>query len=527
MTKRLALLLLMVAVGLLAAAPGAMAASGVKTMHFRAGPYSVRPGANLILVDKDQLPKPKVPGYVTSIKPNLHYAAAGGKLGAIPRVDVIHLHHGVWLSNGRAGSGYGPGYAHFYPFFAAGEEKTSYQLPKGYGYPVNPKDAWILNYMIHDLTPQPAKVYVTYTIGFVPASSPAARHIVAAHPIWMDVQNGSLYPVFDVKRHSGTRGRFTYPLQAKDPYRGGPAKNTFTMPTDGVLLTTGGHVHPGGMWDQLDVTRPGTTPSYGHRGKGVRRGLTKGSVRLFRSRAHYWDPRGPISWDMAMGVTGRRWRPRVKAGDVLSINANYETKRASWYESMGIMVTYFAPDAKGGVDPFRHAIDQSSHLTHGHLAENRHHGGTALLTARPSSWRPCKTSTVQIRNFIYNPGDLTAQGKAKCAPTVAQGGSVTFQNDDASTLAPGNPLFPNQSYVKSIFHTITSCKSPCGLDTGISYPLANGRGNYDSAQLGFGTPAANRITWKTPASLKPGTYTYFCRIHPFMRGTFRIVSKTS
>jgi plastocyanin len=31
------------------------------------------------------------------------------------------------------------------------------------------------------------------------------------------------------------------------------------------------------------------------------------------------------------------------------------------------------------------------------------------------------------------------------------------------------------------------------------------------------------VSWKTPKNLKIGTYTYFCRIHPFMRGAFRVV----
>ncbi len=29
-------------------------------------------------------------------------------------------------------------------------------------------------------------------------------------------------------------------------------------------------------------------------------------------------------------------------------------------------------------------------------------------------------------------------------------------------------------------------------------------------------------TWKTPKNLNPGLYTYFCRVHPFMRGAFRV-----
>ena len=31
-----------------------------------------------------------------------------------------------------------------------------------------------------------------------------------------------------------------------------------------------------------------------------------------------------------------------------------------------------------------------------------------------------------------------------------------------------------------------------------------------------------RRTWQTPKNLPVGTYTYFCRIHPFMRGAFRV-----
>ncbi|MDX6324495.1 MAG: hypothetical protein QOK15_849, partial [Nocardioidaceae bacterium] len=75
----------------------------------------------------------------------------------------------------------------------------------------------------------------------------------------------------------------------------------------------------------------------------------------------------------------------------------------------------------------------------------------------------------------------------------------------------------------------------CTGTTGIAYPLANAGVQFDSGELGYGpdlpiagfggkfTPAANRNTWKTPKSLAAGTYTYFCRIHPFMRGSFRVI----
>ena len=64
---------------------------------------------------------------------------------------------------------------------------------------------------------------------------------------------------------------------------------------------------------------------------------------------------------------------------------------------------------------------------------------------------------------------------------------------------------------------------------GSAFPLANaGTGSlgFDSGELGFGpaafTAASNRKTWQTPTDLGAGTYTYFCRVHPFMRGSFRV-----
>jgi plastocyanin len=96
---------------------------------------------------------------------------------------------------------------------------------------------------------------------------------------------------------------------------------------------------------------------------------------------------------------------------------------------------------------------------------------------------------------------------------IHAGQQLSFKNlDDSATPAT--------------WHTITACKAPCNRDTGIAYPIADGSRQFDSGQLGtnppFGAPATGRITWKTPSNLPPGTYTYFCRVHPFMRGSFRV-----
>ncbi len=501
------------------------ATGGVEHFHFHAGPYLVRPGANLILLDTNQVPRPPGSGYMVRFQPNLVYTKTNGKCcGPVPMVSVIHLHHGVWLSDGAAGEGEGNGYG-YYPFAAVGEEKTIFEMPKGYGYPVGAKDHWILNYMIHDLTPVARKVYITYNVDFIPSTAPAAKHMTAVHPIWMDVMDHHIYPVFNTVQHSGRNGEFVFPDMAHNPYGNGAPLNEFKIDHAGSLIATAGHLHPGGLWDQLDLLRTGDSPS-----PGIAGGLVPHSVRLFRSYAHYFDKRGPISWNMAMNATAANWRPRVQAGDTLRISAAYDTKRASWYEVMGIMVVWEAWNDQTGVNPFTHEVNQKGHVTHGYLKENNDNGGSFSLGVKLKNRPTCHAKQVDIKNFQYHPGDFFASGKQRCIPTITQGHSLTFDNQDAQPTPAGqgsglsfNTLFhPPSWYTSSIFHSITSCKSPCGLNTGISYPLANGAG-FDSAQLGPATPASGQIDWSTPTNLKPGTYTYYCRIHPFMRGVFRII----
>jgi plastocyanin len=214
-----------------------------------------------------------------------------------------------------------------------------------------------------------------------------------------------------------------------------------------------------------------------------------------------------------MTATPPRWRVAVRRGDVLSISGTYDSRLASWYEVMAIMPLALTTAPAGGANPFRTNVAVKGVLTHGHLPENNHHGGRnggALRNPLKLPDGPRETK-VDIARFLYGQGDLSAPGRAGLPPVVAPGQSLTFVNDDASS---------------DIFHTITACRTPCTASTGIAYPLANGGATFDSAELGFGIPgftaAANRDTWSTPTNLAPGTYAFFCRIHPFMRGAFRV-----
>ena len=199
---RLALLAALALVLAAAAPASAFDGPGVEHLHYRFGPIHIRPGQNDIRFAVDDK-RPPVDGWIVGFRPNLVRTD-----GTIPRVDVLHLHHGVWLSNLR-------------PLFAAGEEKTAVSTPAGYGWRYRTTDSWILNHMLHDLTPTTADVFITYDIDFIPDGSPAAAGLQEVQTQWMDVTGLHVYPVFDVHRGAGGRdGRFTYPEEAKGLPRG-------------------------------------------------------------------------------------------------------------------------------------------------------------------------------------------------------------------------------------------------------------------------------------------------------------------
>jgi len=512
-------------------------ADGTVRTTYMIGPLDVTSGQNRI---KTQVMKgtdrPAGDGWITRIKPDLV-----NEDGSIPLSSKVMFHHGVWVNASRIDPTTGrPGER----FFATGEEKTIMDLPDGYGYRYEDSDLWFLNHMIHNLVPEPMTLYITYTVDFVPDGSPAAAGMERVDPIWMDVQNKSGYPVFDVHRGDGGKdGEFEYPQDIKgDAYPVSPknptgeARNEWTADRDGVLIGMTGHVHTGGLATDLYLRRDGAkyagprcrkTKSWSKMSKKGKRKFRKclnskptvegNRVHLFESGAHYFEPAGPVSWDVAMISTRDNYRVAVKAGDILELGTTYETKMASWYESMGINVMYMAAPG-GGKDPYRTKVDGPGIINHGHYAENDDHGGKKPLVGPDPSKLPdglMSGGPFLIGGYSYEAGDFRLPGAAGRPPVVAKGQSFTFNLSD-------------EDAGQEIWHSLTSCKSPCNKSTGIAYPIADGEFQFDSGQLGnlFGVaapPTVGRTTWSTPADLSVGTHTYFCRIHPLMRGAFRVV----
>ena len=78
--------------GLLLLPSGAAAQrEGVERLHYEFGPIHIAPGQNTIEFASNDL-KPPEAGWIVGFRPNLVYTD-----GEVPRVDVLHLHHGVWI----------------------------------------------------------------------------------------------------------------------------------------------------------------------------------------------------------------------------------------------------------------------------------------------------------------------------------------------------------------------------------------------------------------------------------------------
>ena len=523
-------------------------------LKFAYGPILVKPGQNDSLVGPVTIEKPMRDGYVTRFKPNLVYAD-----GTVPPVERIHLHHGVWLS--------APSYGNSTQFAAAGEEKTIATAPRGYGMPVEDTDQWLMLHMVHSAVPQTHVVWITYDIDFIPKAKARRLGIKDAYPLWLDVRPSG-YPVFNVQQRYGGRDRkCTWPTEecaAFDPWgdqfvgQGEPGAGTgtgYTFPargdrlgrirsfTGGTLIGLAGHLHPGGLSDNVSLVRG------------------RKSRRIFTSEAWYWKRRKPgkrggppTSWDFSMtGTALPYWGIRVRPRDTVRISATYDTRHQSTYEDMGIAVGFVAPDRSDGrptapgMNPFKARRDRSAKCwkktgglearrpktrrrparrpvlcdkgipTHGALGEVDTYGGpSGEWTAGDGA----RTSNVTIANFQYRPGDLSGVNGTG-VPTVRLGESLRFTNLDGL----------------SIYHTITTCGFPCLGTTGAAFPLADGRTStgrqveLDSGELGIGvpeiSPAKQTLNWDVPvtreAGCEPGeTVSYFCRIHPFMRGAFKV-----
>jgi plastocyanin len=251
---------------------------------------------------------------------------------------------------------------------------------------------------------------------------------------------------------------------------------------------------------------------------------------------------------------------------------------------MGIVMAWLAPTGTPGLDPFSPAVHIEEGLNTRALYPPTTPGytlpGANLPACTPSDTTLCVRGQA-THSRIPTSGDHWACQYNAC-PNIARGArdgqlvtdihlaGFTFGEADFGVIpATGIPLvkkgtpvtFTNADTADYMWHTVTRCANPCSGTTSASYPVANGAWDdivapappsitdpdardayvqneitqyihdngpdlamdFDSGQIGVGTGANNKLSW-TYSFSRTGTYTFFCRIHPSMRGAIRVVN---
>lgn len=345
----------------------------------------------------------------------------------------------------------------------------------------------------------------------------------------------------------------------------------FTASSDGTGLGTAGHLHPNG----IDVIIANMGPA----GSGCEAdadGDGRPGITLAVSHKFEQVPGITSSEEYQMGVTQDGWRTPVRAGDRIAQFGTYLNHEFASYEAMsfaGFYVDRQAPPAPHDADcstpegqaaffeaSRAYLIDQGTPIPFTDMATYRadvietklnddwkgrvshgHCGWPDDVTTEDDESKPCDdpskptpaagagraVTEVHIADFLYVPGDHSLSGQLGAPARVVQGGKLLFINEDVGI---------------GVRHSVTSCKFPCNGKYVANYPHPDGyfdsdkMGNLDYIDGGLvatggthevagytysgpGVPDAAHPEWELDTeTLEPGMYSYYCRIHPWMRG---------
>lgn len=538
------------------------------------GPYVVPPGwdANRITLDL-----PLTTGFIVAVAPDLVDATSG----RIPTEQEIHIHHAHWLriTTDPNHEYYATGLSWV---FGTGEEKSQGRLDDRsnvsldeptYGIPIDGTTPQTLIYMLHNKTPSPMEMYVVLDVDFIHGTR---DQVVAAtgrdiHPLtgtlWGQTRDATKdYPELRatyVATADGTAVAAGSHLHPGGKYTVVTNLGPDLDPAPGVQQPACAAADPDGDgWPGVTLLKSrkidrveGATPYSEDYQQGVtkfgwRAPIHKGDV--LRQYAPYaifppGDPRDPTGlYSSVDGLPHASFEAMTYTGiyvDRLAPPAALPADPAAMCTLDNFAPRMIGPDTFEAQSysrnfPPRDAFGRMPASVQA-LADRYETGVTAgminhiwvgqpdplcgLSTGNPSFDAPCTTRAISIGDYVdtdrvtisafaYLPGDLNL-GTEAMVPRVKAGTSLTFYNTDAAL---------------NIRHSITSCPAPCTGRYVSNYPLPDGR--FDSGKIGNFDPIDGglvgddtRPIWETPKDLATGLYTYYCRIHPFMRGAFEVV----
>ena len=185
--------------------------------------------------------------------------------------------------------------------------------------------------------------------------------------------------MFDVYKGSGGRdggSRTRTTTRTRTGAAGAPATSG-SRRRDTTIVGTAGHLHPGGLWTDLYVTRDGV------------------KKHLFRSRAKYYEPAGPVSWDVSMTAHRPELAGQGQEGRRRLINATYGTREELVVRVDGDHAADGHRQARGRRGPVRRRRDRHGGPGHPRAAagerQPRRRRPAACRTR--ASWPTARTST--------------------------------------------------------------------------------------------------------------------------------------
>jgi plastocyanin len=437
----------------------------------------------------DLAPTPPQNGFITHMETDIVDDEAGDQQVPISR---LMLHHIVFVNLNRqdatcAGQGY-VGWdgrkdfgSTFAPqrFYAAGEERAKMSMPPGYGYPTTQTDSWgvVAMVMNHRSTVDHALIHYEVTIDNSP--------LTAVKPYWFDVRDCHADPIYNIpsvaqkakkaKKKVRKGDRKDSAAKKKKKSKRKKRKKTVTRPTvdqtrdytfpeSGRLIAGAGHVHGGAIG--LKLTEPNcgnrevaeSTPTWG---------LPDHPFYNVRPILH--EP-GPINMSAFRSTTGLP----VHAGETIRLNSIYDDSRPH-VRVMGIMIVYLAPDSS--------VTQDCGPIPNWEI----------LKTTQPGRPGPIP--------FTIPLTVLDANGQA----TTINAPPGAIRNAGANTVIPvGDRYFgtPNLRVRQGSWITWQFNGSELHNLT-----LANG-------PLGIGTDNLDGGRTFTEKFRRPGTYRFFCALHP-------------
>jgi plastocyanin len=489
------------------------------------GPFVVPPGHDLNRVVVDV---PLRGGFVTAF----HYRLVDVATGAFPTNMELHIHHALWFRVDPAR----PGLFQFDQLlFGTGEERTDIDLDArsdavpGWprlGIPFAAHEGQNLVLMLHNKQPVTRAAWLVLDVRFLHGSAAdiaAAEDCANPIPLPSDVACfagaqvhrvlGRLWgAIFHVPRGSGT---YVYPP-------GWGTQVRYTAAQDGTLVAAWGHVHPQGRETIIANLGSASQPCGDLDGDGVP------GITLLRSRK--WD-RNPLAWphseEFQMGGAQAGFRAPVRAGDRIVQFGVYDNALHAQYYQMTFAATHVDVDAPpaprvggcsrantgptllGGGDPTASVLNRPWEGPPLPLCGQGLGPACDLPASQPA--QGVAAASVIIAGFAYLPGDGQVGGPLGAPVRVAQGQSLQFVNADWAAL---------------VRHSVTSCPWPCNGPYKANYPLPDGTfdsGNMGNVDLFNGEGLETDPTWTLPGTLQPGLYSYYCRLHPGMRGALEVV----